>query len=119
MNNIKNYLELLGLDDNDKLDFIIEETIERALNYMNRTELPQELERVIARAIYNAERKYTAEAEGHNQRISSVSDNGQSVSYKDSVISFMSTQTDEEVFEGITSQLKRFRILRVLNETTE
>lgn len=115
---IKNYVLTLGTFDSDKLDFIIDEVVDRALNFMRRDDLPKELERVIARAIYNSNRKYESEEEGSNQKISSVSDQGQSVSYSNSLLSYMATQSDEEIFDGITSQLMKFRKVGVVRETT-
>ena len=70
------YLELLGLEEPNQ--FIVDEIIDRALNYMRRDEIPTELERVIARAIYNAHKRFEAEVEG-TANISTLNDGQQQV----------------------------------------
>ena len=114
--NIVGYLTDLGVTVDD---FIIDEVIDRALNYMRIESVPTELERVIARAIYNAHRKFVLDSDGGGQKISSISDHGQSISYSDKATSFMTTLSDEDVLEGITSQLRKFRKVGVVNEDTE
>ncbi len=115
MDNINNYLTSLGITEPN--EFIVEEVVERALNYMRRDELPVELERVIARAIYNAHRKFDAESDGIDN-ISSLTDGSQSVSYGEAK-SFMPTLDDNEIFGGYISQLRLFRKVGVINEDTE
>ncbi len=114
--NIIEYLVSLGIENPN--DFIVDEVIDRALNYMRRKDISTELERVIARAIYNSQRKFEKELDGAEFKISSLTDGGQSVSYSDKVVSYMNS-IDEEVLEGIIPQLRQFRKVGVIYEDTE
>lgn len=87
---IKEYVKIL--DNNiildEKFDFNLYEFIDRALNYMNRKKLPIELERIIAKAIVQVYKKINSEEINNGEvqkEISSISDNGQSVTFSDKV----------------------------------
>lgn len=126
--------------DDDELDdlvaYTLDEVVDRVLAYTNRYQLvdqyeldledetldeddyvlpiPVELERVIARTVVNAYKSY--EAAGTNEQgVSSMTDNGQSVTYK-GVLSYMS-QPDDEVFKGSIALLNKFRLPSVIENS--
>lgn len=118
---IKEYVEILDNDiDLDEIfDFNLYEFIDRALNYMNRKELPIELERIIAKAMVQLYKKINNEEINNGEvqkEISSISDNGQSVTFSDKVKTYMINSTDDEIFYGFTSQFNRFIKAKVVGE---
>ena len=55
-------------------------------------------------------------SEGTNavdQAISSISDNGQSISYANEVTKYFTTATDDELFTGFSMLLSRYRRVKV------
>jgi hypothetical protein len=128
--NIKEYVLLLddSIDDDDVLDFIIAETVDRALIYMNRVQLiedyesgdsetsplPQSLERAIARAVLSVYKTAQSQLQGIKEA-KSVSDNGQSVTFESTLKSYYLSLGDSEVFGDIKSILNKFRIATVVN----
>lgn len=93
------------------LDFSIREVIDRVLLYLNRSDIPEQLVRPLTGITDGVLKKYTANAKSDrpNQAISSVSDNGQSVSYSDNLARYLVSATDDEIFGGFTKLMNRFR----------
>ncbi|MBQ7139988.1 MAG: hypothetical protein IJO32_00620 [Bacilli bacterium] len=111
---IKKYLEeKFSKEVNDiyDIDYFIEETIDRALNYMNRDNIPERLERIITRAVVGVIKSYKNEIlnDEIQHEIKSISDNGQTISYGD-VINFMNNKKDAEIFDGIIIHLDKYRL---------
>lgn len=109
------------IDNDDCLDFVVAEVIDRAVVYMNRTQLiddstgetgfPVELERAIARAIvgvYKNSKNILGTDDNH--MIKSISDNGQSITYGESARDYLISTSDQEVFSTIVPLLDKFRI---------
>jgi hypothetical protein len=127
---IKEYVMLLDstIEDDDLLDFIIAETVDRALIYMNRVQLiadyesgesevsplPEALERAIARAVLSVYKTANSQFEGIKEA-KSVSDNGQSVTFETTLKSYYLSLGDSEVFGDIRTVLDKFRIATVVN----
>ena len=119
---IKSYVQTI----NDKageqassalLEYVISEVFDRVLIYLNTAELDVNLERVVARivsGIFNqtSNSKGTTESDS---AISSVSDNGQSVSYSNEVKNYLATVEDNELFAGSTKLLNRYRRIDVVS----
>jgi hypothetical protein len=98
------------------LDLVVEEVADRVLLYLNREDLPENIERVVARIVSgifnqtaNAKTSSTADS-----AISSISDNGQSISYSNEIKNYLSTADDNELFAGFSKLLARYRRINVV-----
>lgn len=113
---IEEYLKILNpnIKDDDLLDFVIRETLDRVRLYLNSETVPEILTRVLARIINTGLNKVNDEKNGTEQAISSLSDNGQSISYANEVKKYFTSVTDEELFSGFTSILSRYRRVKVV-----
>lgn len=134
---IKEYAILLDatIEEGDLVDFVVDEVVDRALVYTNRYQfvtyyeeqlaelegeealdeyvivpIPLALERILGRTVVNVFKQSSA-----GNKISSLSDNGQSVTYAD-VNEFLS-KDDEDVFKGCTAMLNKFRVPTVVENT--
>ena len=113
---IKEYAKLLNdkIVDGDLLDFVTLEVIDRVLVYLNDDELDTKLERIVARIVSGvfAESQESSDGElSHN--ISSISDNGQTISYSEKVKSYLVSTDDEELFSGFSKLLAPYRRVNV------
>ena len=104
-----------SIEDGELLDFVTEEVIDRVLLYLNDNELGERLDRVVARIISSAYADSNEiKAEGKAEReISSISDNGQSISYSDKVKSYLVSSDDSELFRGFSKLLAPYRRVNV------
>lgn len=147
---IKGYVKIIDSDitDDDYLDYIIEEVVDRALLYMNRGQLvagyerflsgdyykgdyyrdvtgtdqpilpiPEELERPLARIVIGSFKTVAENRDADTTTIKSIKDNGQEVSYGESVVSYLSSKDDSDVFSSITRLLNKFRIPTIVENT--
>ncbi len=116
---IKNYAKLLNneIEDGDLLDFVVLEVVDRVLIYLNDKELDERLERVVARIVSGI---FTESVETENGQlshgISSISDNGQTISYSDKVKSYLVSSDDTELFSGFSKLLAPYRRVNVASE---
>ncbi len=118
--NIKKYLAIINPDfkDNDLLEFIIYEVLDRVQLYLNTEQIPTKIERILAQIINTSLKKCLNNMELSTEvdkAISSVSDNGQSVSYANEITRYFTTASDEEIFSGFTSLLSRHRRIKVVH----
>ena len=116
---IKNYAKLLNsrIEDGELLDFVTLEVLDRVLVYLNDNTLDQKLERIVARIVSGvfAESQESSDGElSHN--ISSISDNGQTISYSEKVKSYLVSTDDEELFSGFSKLLAPDRRVNVASE---
>ena len=125
---IKDYLKMLvdnydEIDQNNVglLDFVIGEVIDRVLLYLNSDTIPSKLERILANVVNTGLTRClktiekTKEGTSDVDRaISSISDNGQSISYANEVTRYFSTVKDDELFTGFTELLSRYRRVKVV-----
>ena len=121
---IKNYLEIINPNIGDieaeLVDFSIDEVIDRVLLYLNSDIIPIKTERILANIVNTGLKKCQREIElssdGNmvDHAISSISDNGQSISYANEVTKYFTTASDEELFSGFSSLLNRYRRIRVV-----
>ena len=116
---IKNYAKLLNsrIEDGELLDFVTLEVLDRVLVYLNDSTLDQKLERIVARIVSGvfAESQESSDGElSHN--ISSISDNGQTISYSEKVKSYLVSADDEELFSGFSKLLAPYRRVNVASE---
>ena len=116
---IKEYAKLLNsrIEDGELLDFVTLEVLDRVLVYLNDNTLDQKLERIVARIVSGvfAESQESSDGElSHN--ISSISDNGQTISYSEKVKSYLVSTDDEELFSGFSKLLAPYRRVNVASE---
>lgn len=109
---VKDYVQVLDssltLDENDKQ---IELILNRVRVYLNRKDIPFVLAGTVAEMIVENSKMVKKNEE---DVISSISDNGQSISFSNRVFSSMITQKDVELFGSHTSILNRFRKVGVI-----
>lgn len=120
---IKTYLALINKDyqtivqqNPDLIDFVILETIERLMFYLNCTALPEQLERISAEIINGSLKRILDNKanDGSEKGISSMSDNGQSITFSSDVKKYFTTATDDEMFSGYVGILNRYRRIKVV-----
>lgn len=126
--NIRKYLKIINKNieniekENEGLvDFAIDELLDRVQLYLNSDTVPTKLERILARIVNNGLKKCLKEIEiskeddtAVDQVVTSISDNGQSISYANEVIKYFTTASDEELFTGFSSLLSRYRRIKVV-----
>lgn len=129
---IKEYLKIINknIDTIEKqneglLDFAIGEVLDRVQLYLNSESIPTKLERILANIVNTGLKKCLKEieisSEGNtavDQVVTSISDNGQSISYANEVTKYFTTVSDEELFTGFTSLLSRYRRVKVVYPET-
>ena len=125
---IKGYLKIINTNiDNIEqqhaglIDFCINEVGDRVQLYLNSNVIPTRIERILANIVNTGLKKCLKEieisSEGTNavdQAISSISDNGQSISYANEVTKYFTTATDDELFTGFSMLLSRYRRVKVV-----
>jgi hypothetical protein len=135
---IKEYVQVIDedLDDDDFLDFTVAEVVDRALVYTNRDQLvtqygkdlvlyplgtedfwedyeypiPARLERTLANTVVGVHKTVKERNTATTGQVASISDNGQSISYRQKVASFLDSSDDSEVFSGATRLLGRYML---------
>lgn len=123
--NIKKYLKLINSNidsiDTNLVDFAINEILDRVQLYLNSDSIPTKLERILANIVNTGLKKCLKEIEiskedntAVDQVVSSISDNGQSISYANEVTKYFTTASDEELFTGFTALLNRYRRVKVV-----
>ena len=126
--NIKKYLKIINknIDDIEKennglVDFAINEVLDRVQLYLNSDIIPTKLERILANIVNNGLKRCLKEIEmskedntAVDQVVTSISDNGQSISYANEVTNYFTTATDEELFTGFSGLLSRYRRIKVV-----
>ena len=113
---IKEYAKLLNnkIEDGDLLDFVTLEVKDRVLIYLNDDELDTKLERIVARIVSGVFTESLESKDGElEHNISSVSDNGQTISYSDKVKSYLVSADDSELFSGFSKLLAPYRRVNV------
>ena len=149
---IKDYVLIINpeLTDDDYLDYVIQEVVDRALLYMNRQQLlagyerflsedqkyyrgdyyvdvtgtdqpilplPLEIERPLARVVVGSYKTIQDNVDNGTTSVKSIKDNGQEVIYGDSIVSYLSSKEDSDVFSSISKLLDKFRIPTIVDNT--
>lgn len=126
--NIKKYLKIINknidtIEQANKgiVDFAIAEVLDRVQLYLNSETIPTKLERILANIVNTGLKKCLKEIEissedntAVDQVVTSISDNGQSISYANEVTQYFTTVSDEELFTGFTGLLSRYRRVKVV-----
>ena len=113
---IKEYAKLLNdkIEDGDLLDFVTLEVKDRVLVYLNDEVLDTKIERIVARIVSGVFTESLESKDGElEHNISSVSDNGQTISYSDKVKSYLVSTDDSELFSGFSKLLAPYRRVNV------
>ena len=113
---IKEYAKLLNdkIEDGDLLDFVTLEVKDRVLVYLNDEVLDTKLERIVARIVSGVFTESLESKDGElEHNISSVSDNGQTISYSDKVKSYLVSTDDSELFSGFSKLVAPYRRVNV------
>lgn len=102
--------------DQPLLMYSVEAVIDRTLLYLNTKELNREFERVVADVVSGIFNRYKTSQNDQepNLAVTSVSDNGQSVSYGNEIKNYLMTASDNDLFSGVATILKPYRKVRVL-----
>lgn len=118
---IKGWLAKINKDyatlDTDIVDFAIECTLTRVRLYLNSTTIPDGIETVLAEVtntVLNKTVRVKALGTELDSAVSSVSDNGQSISYANEISNYFSSASDSEIFGGYTGILARYRNIKVV-----
>lgn len=125
---IKSYLRIVNrntdeIEQNNTglIDFVIGEVADRVQLYLGCEQIPAKLERVLANIVNTGLtrclRAIEMTKEGAtdvDRAVSSVSDNGQSISYANEVTRYFTTASDDELFTGFTALLSRYRRVKVV-----
>jgi hypothetical protein len=110
---IKGYVKVLTeVESSDLLEYSINSVVDRVLLYLNHKQLDKKFERVVADVVVNTLDMYKNKGQ---QAISSMSDNGQSVSYFNAVRNHFNTTSDKELFGGAVALLSRYRRATCVN----
>ena len=127
--NIKNYLKIItpNFDSIDKniVDFAIAEVLDRVQLYLNSETIPTKLERILANIVNTGLKRCLKNIElskednnAVDRVVTSISDNGQSISYANEVTRYFSTVADDELFTGFIPLLSRYRRVKVVYPKT-
>ena len=116
---IKTYATTISstITDANLLDYVAKEVCERVLIYLNTDTLDESLERIVARivsGIFN-QTKTNQNSSEPDLAISSMSDNGQSVSFSENLKNYLATADDNELFSGFSKLLARYRRINVVS----
>lgn len=126
--NVKKYLKIINKnvdkiekDNEGLLDFVINEVLDRVQLYLNSDTIPTKLERILANIVNTGLKKCLKDITISNedntavdQVVTSISDNGQSISYANEVTKYFTTVSDEELFTGFGMLLSRYRRVKVV-----
>lgn len=126
--NVKKYLKIINKNieniekENEGLvDFAINEVLDRVQLYLNSDTIPTKLERILANIVNNGLKRCLKEIEiskedntAVDQVVTSISDNGQSISYANEVTNYFTTVSDEELFTGFSGLISRYRRIKVV-----
>lgn len=95
--------------------------MDRVQLYLNSDTIPTKLERILANIVNNGLKKCLKDIEissedstAVDQVVTSISDNGQSISYANEVTKYFTTASDEELFTGFSALLSRYRRVKVV-----
>ena len=116
--NIKQYVTTLDGDisEGDMLDLVVDLTLDRVLLYLNESELPSKLERVVAQVVTRVFYKTQTGTGGADRSVSYVSDNGQTIQYTTRPQQYLDSSNDEELFAGFERLLNSYRRPHVITE---
>ena len=108
--------EVANFEDEKLLKFAVGEICDRVSLYLNlpeKADFDRRLVRILANMTCG---KFESAAHRTAERaISSLSDNGQSISYQNAAQSYFATAKDSEIFDGYVEILKPYRRINVVS----
>lgn len=108
-------VEKINTDNPDLIYFCINEVVDRLCLYLNRPDLPKQLERIVANAVSNGLNKQLNSSSEGEAVISSISDNGQSISFSNEAKNYFASVEDNLLFNGYENIIKRYRRIKVVH----
>ena len=125
---IRAYLKIINknvdeIEQNSEglIDFVIGEVMDRTMLFLNSESIPEKIERILANIVNTGltrcQKTIERTKEGAldvDRAVSSISDNGQSISYANEVTRYFTTAKDDELFTGFTELLSRYRRVKVV-----
>lgn len=104
------------IDEEELFEAVVELAVDRILIYLNAPTLDEKLERIVGQIVAQSYNQASASlhSSGADRAISSVSDNGQSISYANEAQNYMVTADDQALFGGFAALLARYRRLDVV-----
>lgn len=128
---IRTYLKIVNknvdeIEQNSEglIDFVIGEVADRVMLYLRCDTIPAKIERILANIVNTGltrcQKAIERTKEGAldvDRAVSSISDNGQSISYANEVTRYFTTASDDELFTGFTALLSRYRRVKVVYPT--
>lgn len=121
LNIINKNIENIEKDNKGLIDFCINEVGDRVQLYLNSDTIPTKIERILANIVNDGLKRCLKDIElskedvtAVDQVVTSISDNGQSISYANEVTKYFNTVSDEELFTGFTGLLSRYRRIKVV-----
>ena len=114
---IKTYVKAFNpaIVDGATLDLVVDTVADRVLLYLNTDTLDPRIERIVAQAVVAAYKQNNSEAGLEaTQSVKSVIDNGQHVTFSDSAVGYLGSDTG--ALGGFTDLLAPYRRLHV-NQT--
>lgn len=100
-------------EKNNILELEIEELVQRVLLFLNIETLPKALHLIMAKAFVNYKKEKLKLENSETGDISSVSDNGQSISYKSKKESILLTEDINNIFNGLEVILLKYKKRKV------
>lgn len=110
---ISSYYKAISKEDAN--DVQVDMLIDRTQIYLNRKDINVILAGTLAQILYETNQSFEKNKE---LQISSISDNGQSVSYSQNPASALVSKNDSDLFGSHTAILNRFRRIGVLGANT-
>lgn len=111
--------EVANFEDEKLLKFAVGEICDRVSLYLNlpqKANFDRRLVRILANMTCGNFIKFESAANRTAERaISSLSDNGQSISYQNAAQSYFATAKDSEIFDGYVEILKPYRRINVVS----
>lgn len=113
---VKGYVTKLNsdIDEGELLDLVVDTVSDRVLLYLNTTEVADTMLTSIAQVIVGVYKHSQAGGTGADQSVASVSDNGQSISYRVSPTQYLASANDQELFTGFERLLAPYRRVHVI-----
>jgi len=114
---VKKFNKAIGENDKELLTYSVEVVIDRALLYLGHDKLDKKFERIVADVVSGIFTKYKKNENNTDADsfVSSISDNGQSISYSNKIKNYLASTTDNELFGGFVGLLSRYRRIKVVS----
>ena len=113
------YVTTLNSDiaEGDVFDLVVDTVDDRVQLYLNDITIADSLLRVIAQVVVSVYKRTESSAASDDRSISSVTDNGQTVSYHQKPKQYLTSTTDDQLFTGFERLLAPYRRVHVIKST--